>query len=236
MLREVLGGIPSLYRLANRVRRYRIHEPEINIGYEFIGSWYGGWPLPDGVLKAESIVYSFGLGEDISFDLGVIAKADCSVHGFDPTPIATSWLELQTIPDKFIFHHAGLAESDGEMEFFPPQDGHSFSRKPADGDTSITIKCPVRRLGSIMADLGHDHIDLLKMDIEGFEYAVIQDFLASDIRPTVINIEFHHKSFDIPLSETQTAVLSLQKAGYRIYWVSDLGREYGFIRDEHSRA
>lgn len=228
MLREVLGKVPPLYRAANRMRGIRIHEPDISLKYKLLGSWYGGWALPDGLLQADSVVYSAGIGEDVSFDLAVIGAVGCPVHGFDPTPIARDWLARQSLPDLYSFHNVGLAESDGDMDFFPPDDAHSFSRLPGKAG-SESLKCPVRRLSSIMHDLGHDHIDLLKIDIEGFEYPVIDDFLASGILPKVFNVEFHHGYFGIGIDETREKVDKLRAHGYRIYWVSDLGREYGFI-------
>ena len=45
------------------------------------------------------------------------------------------------------------------------------------------ITVPVKTLGTTMRELGHDHIDLLKMDIEGAEYAVLDAMLASPLRP-----------------------------------------------------
>jgi FkbM family methyltransferase len=230
LLRETLGKVPPLYRLANRIRGIRIHEPDVRLAYQFIGSWYGGWTLPEGALDSSSVVYSAGVGEDISFDLGIIDATGCVVHGFDPTPIALDWIARQPTPHNYIFHNMGLAEADGEMEFFVPDDSHSFSREPGRAG-STSVKCPVRRLGSIMAELGHDRIDLLKMDIEGFEFAVLDDMVAEGILPRVINVEFHHGYFGITADQTRAAVEKLKAAGYRLYWVSDLGREYGFIRD-----
>ncbi|GIS18490.1 MAG: hypothetical protein CM15mP120_04060 [Pseudomonadota bacterium] len=43
-----------------------------------------------------------------------------------------------------------------------------------------------------MRDLGHDHLDVLKMDIEGAEYAVLDDMLQSNILPDQLLVEFHH--------------------------------------------
>lgn len=232
MLREVFGRFPPLYRQINRARGYRLHEPTVKLEYAVLGTIYGAWTVPDGLLKPDSVVYSFGLGEDISFDLAVIEKFGCTVHGFDPTPIAGDWLQAQSLDKRFAFHPIGLSETDGMVDFFTPPEGHSFSRT-SQGGTSVARR--VSRLATIMADLGHSHIDLLKMDIEGFEYAVIKDFLASGIRPTVINVEYHHKSYDISARDTLSSVEMLLAVGYEPYWISDLGREYAFIIG-HNRA
>lgn len=226
MLRELFGRFPPIYRQINRARGYRLHEPMIRTPHAVLGTTYGAWTVPKTLLNPDSIVYSFGLGEDISFDLAVIEDFGCNVHGFDPTPVAGAWLEAQSLDKRFIFHPIGLGEEDGIVEFFAPQDGHSFSRKSQGGSS---VPREVNRLATIMNNLGHSHIDLLKMDIEGFEYAVIDDFLASGIRPTVINVEYHHKSYDISAHETRSSVEKLLAVGYKPYWISDLGREYAFI-------
>jgi FkbM family methyltransferase len=235
LLRQLFGKVPPVYRAINRLRSYRLHEPQIHIDYAFLGSWYGGWTIPVGALTRTSIVYSFGLGEDVSFDLALIERFGCVVHAFDPTPVAVGWLQTQSLPPQFVHHRVGLAERDGDMQFFAPGDSHSFSREPASAATTESVSCPVRRLSSIMSQLGHDHIDLLKMDIEGFEYGVIDDLLESGIRPSIIDIEYHHKSFGIPKERTEASVSKLKAAGYKVYWVSDLGREYGLVLDGAAR-
>ena len=80
-----------------------------------------------------------------------------------------------------------------------------------------------------MRELGHGHVDLLKMDIEGFEYEVIDDMIAEVTLPTCLLVEFHHFQCQDP-SATRSAVERLQSAGYSLFWVSDLGAEYGFLR------
>ena len=81
-----------------------------------------------------------------------------------------------------------------------------------------------------MQDLGHDHIDLLKVDIEGAEYEVIEDFLASQVDVKQVLIEFHHRFPEIGLDQTRQAVAALRAAGYQLFYISSTGQELGFIR------
>ena len=53
-----------------------------------IGSDYGGWITPMHLLNSTSICYCAGVGEDITFDLGLIERFGCHVFAFDPTPRA----------------------------------------------------------------------------------------------------------------------------------------------------
>ena len=109
--------------------------------------------------------------------------------------------------------------------------GHvSFSRTGTpEGDTTKTVTCPIRRLSTLMQDLGHTRIDVLKMDIEGFEYAVVEDLIAGTIRPRQLLIEFHHNMYSHSRSDTERSVAMILAAGYELFWVSNVGHEYAFV-------
>jgi hypothetical protein len=81
-----------------------------------------------------------------------------------------------------------------------------------------------------MGELGHDKIDLLKMDIEGAEYSVLADLLASHIRVDQLLVEFHHRFPEVGVNKTKGAIKALNAAGYRIFSVSPSGEEFGFLR------
>jgi FkbM family methyltransferase len=204
----------------------------VNLPFDFLGTKYGGWPLLASTPRG-AVVYSFGIGEDISFDLGAIERFGCLVHGFDPTPRSLAWVRRQTLPEQFAFHPIGIAAEDGEAEFFAPAiDGHvSFSASPSSPAVGKPIKAPVMRLETILSRFNHRAPAILKMDIEGFEYGVIDDILAGSLRPSQLLVEFHHGMYDgIGKEKTIAAVDALRNAGYRIFYVSDAGREYGFCR------
>ena len=51
-----------------------------------LGTVYGGWDIPENIrLNENSIVYSVGVGEDISFDLKLQDKYNCKIRLIDPT-------------------------------------------------------------------------------------------------------------------------------------------------------
>jgi FkbM family methyltransferase len=235
MLDEFKSAIKSvgpLYRTINRFRGFRLNEPTLRRPVSIIGSEYGAWGVDLSLLGPDSVVYSFGVGEDITFDIGLIEAVDCNVHAFDPTPIAVDWITGQTLPEKFHFHPIGVSAINEEAEFqIPPQEGwHSFSLTADPGAQQVgSVKCPVRQLSTLMAQFGHDHLDLVKMDIEGFEYPVLDDMIKAAIRPTMLLVEFHHGCYGISAEKTHTAVRCLQNYNYSIFWISDLGREYGFV-------
>lgn len=195
-----------------------------------LGSGYGGWEVDIGLLDQGSIVYSVGVGEDISFDLALIGATGVRVHAFDPTPRSIAWVRRQGTPPEFELHEVGLADRDAEVEFHAPEDpGHVSHSLVASRGGGGSIRVPVRRLKTIMADLGHGSLDLLKIDIEGAEYGVVDDICRSGIRPRQLLIEFHHRFPEFGTARTEAAIKSLKDAGYRLFWVSDLGEEFGFV-------
>ena len=51
-----------------------------------LGTEYGGWYIPKNIqLNNSSIIYSVGVGEDISFDIGLSNIFDPEIFLFDPT-------------------------------------------------------------------------------------------------------------------------------------------------------
>lgn len=224
--------ISRLKAVARQFLRPPLHAADVRLNHRVLGSEYGGWPLLTEETRNGALVYSFGIGEDISFDLEAIQHFDCVIHGFDPTPRSQAWIERQSVPAAFCFHLIGLGGIEGELEFFAPEKAEhvSYSAQPANkSDLSLKITAPVKRLEQIVEDLGTACPDVLKMDIEGFEYDVIEDVLAGSLRPHQWLIEFHHRMYGIANDRTVHAVEKLRHAGYRLYYVSESGHEYAFV-------
>ena len=201
---------------------------------QYLGSDYGGWEIIPSLLNDSSVVYSFGVGEDISFDLGMISEFGCSVHAFDPTPRSIEWLKRQTLPELFQMHEFGLACEDGELKFRRPSNPNHVSHSAVDIDDAMeTISLPVRAFNSICSELGHSQIDVLKMDIEGSEYDVLDGIKEWSVPVKQLLVEFHHRFAAISLERTRTSLKVLDANGYVPYWLSDTGEELGFIHKDY---
>ena len=198
---------------------------------ERFGTEYGGWNLIPSGIDAGSVLYSFGVGEDVSFDLAVIDALGVVIHAFDPTPQSIKWVKKQHLPEAFIMHEYGVAAHDGTAVFSPPDDpahvSHTILPRPATSDRAVAL--PVKGLATIMAELGHDHVDVVKLDIEGAEYDVIEDLRTASIRPSQILVEFHHRFSNVGLKKTRSAIRVLRAMGYRLFSVSNNNEDYGFI-------
>ncbi len=193
-----------------------------------LGTAYGGWTVRADLLNPDSVVWGAGVGQDISFDLGLIERFGVTVHAFDPTPFSIEWLAKQKLPPGFKHHAVGLADFDGLADFgLPPEPGHVSFQFGANGH-----RFPVKRIDSIASELGQDRIDLLKMDIEGAELGVIASLAATKTPIRQLLVEFHH-DFNKPASVTavRDAIATLSTMGYVCFARSPVGRELSFIRE-----
>ena len=234
-IRRALHSIGPLHRALSRHRGTLIHEPSYRPPQlARLGSYYGGWTVIPQLLNGVSVIYSVGVGDDLTFDCALVARFGCTVHAFDPTPIARQWIAGQDLPPEIVFHPIGLAGEDGEVAFaLPLHEGWDSFSLPSEGSRGEVVNCPVRRLETLARNLGHRRVDLLKMDIEGFEYGVIDDVLAGPLRPKQWLIEFHHEMMHFTAGQTRAAVSKLEAAGYKLFAVSNVGHEYSFV---HSPA
>ncbi len=181
-------------------------------------------------LNERSVVYSFGVGRDISFERALIEQYAVTVHAFDPTPLALAWIRTQDLPERFILHEFGIAAYDGTASFQAPTkakfESFSLVRSSGLGDP---VKAPVHRFATVSNLLKHTHVSLLKLDIEGAEYDVLDDVLSSGIQIDQILVEFHHRWKEIDARQTRRAIANLRSAGWCLAHVSDTGMEYTFV-------
>ena len=226
----------SIYRRVRRAVRRAIgqdlHFPiQASVPAKRHGSEYGGWWLCPQGLDSGSVVYSVGIGTDITFDLSLIETYGVTVHAFDPTPGSIAYVKEQQLPSGFKWHALGVAGRDGPAMFFPPTNpkhiSHTLLYRAATSSRGIQVE--VRRLSMIMHDLHHKRIDVLKMDIEGAEYEVLDEILDSGLTVRQILVEFHHRFPGVGIDRTRRAVNDLNAAGYRIFFASESGEEYSFI-------
>ncbi len=209
-----------------------------------LGTQYGGWVIPHGAVHAASVVWCAGAGEDISFDLALIARYGCRVHCIDPTPRAIAHVEALAqkagrgeamaingkaehtygcvsteVLERLQFHPIGLWDRDDTLRFFAPRrrDHVSHSAVNLQG-TSTYFEAPCRSPRSLMQELQQERIDLLKLDIEGAEHAVLDHLLDERIFPTVLCVEFDYAARGNRKREAVRRLWRLAAEGYRLAW------------------
>lgn len=162
-----------------------------------------------------AFVLSGGVGKDVSTELELATQLDCRVHLFDPSPTGVATMsrpENQHPNVRFV--PMGLAGASGEQRFAPPV-------RPDEGSFSVatgaeTVSWPCTSFGAWCRGEGIAHVDLVKLDIEGFEYAVIDDMLASGIEVGQLCVEFHDGMYDVSWLDTAKTIGALTRAGFRL--------------------
>ena len=184
-----------------------------------LGNASGGcrWTICPQGLSAESVVYSAGVGGDISFEHELARRFHCSVMLCDPSPTGARTMELpENQISQFRFYRIALTGQSGTMYLAAPlkQEGDWWA---APGSSNGTIEVPCADLLTWMKQNGHDHIDLLKLDIEASEYAVIDSLLEQRIAVRQLCVEFHHGIVPgIRRTQTIRVIVKLILHGYRL--------------------
>jgi len=184
-----------------------------------------GWDVCKDVISDNCIVYAMGIGRFSQWDQ-MMSKTpyNCEVHSFDPTPTGKNHVKSLKNPG-FTYHEMGVGLTDGYQDVFVPTAGDQFTKTsttPRNGHNPTTISIPVKKIKNIMQELGHDSLDMLKIDIEGGEIQILRDLFSSPVDIKSICAEFHSES-PLPLNEIDQL---LKNARYVPYIPWKAIREY----------
>ncbi len=213
--------------------KYKHIKRTTNVSKKWYGNRGGGFYVAHKLLDSKSIVYSFGVGEDISFDRTIVENYGCQVFAFYPTPKSINWCRNQVLPSNFNLYEFGIAACNGVMKFHLPRNkehvsGSLVTHKAVSNDEVVEVQ--MKSFTNIVSELGHSKIDLLKMDIEGSEYDVIEGILDSGIEIKQIAIEFHERFFDKGKQKTIELIRKMEERGYAIFGISDIFEEVSFVK------
>jgi len=183
--------------------------------HERLGTEYGGWYVPVGILNEHSLCYCVGAGEDISFEIELIHRYGCQVYTFDPTPRATRHINaLRQNTERNVrtrinntdglfyrtderslshlhFHPFGVWKENRTMRFYVPANPSHVSHSIVNlQGTSRFFEAECHTVKNLMELFGHKQIALLKIDIEGAEHDVATSLLEDQVRPAIFCVEF----------------------------------------------
>jgi FkbM family methyltransferase len=163
----------------SRSKRFgRAIDPQANGDLVGLDGSGGRWHLPARVLQAGSVCYCCGLGDDLGLELALAFLFGCVVYAFDPSPrVSAVTADVAELEDSFSFSSLGVWSNDRMLSFYAAdrssqaQEVGSWSTTPRRG--RLRMEASARSLSSLMQELGHGEIDLLKLDIEGAEGEVL---------------------------------------------------------------
>jgi FkbM family methyltransferase len=182
--------------LRRRWFEYRVPRTPIREvpGTIHMGSDYGGWMIPAGLIEPGWTCYLVGAGGDVSFDLELIRNYGATVRSVDAVAdyVQRAREEAGDQPG-FTAVHAAVALQDGPIRMQVTHDPGSQSVSAAQlYDSEDFIELPGRTLPSLMAELGDQQIDLFKLDIEGSEYQVLPTLDLNALGVKVFATQLHH--------------------------------------------
>jgi len=219
--------------------QYRCKE-QVEMGHVGVG----GWEVCITNLTTNSIVYSFGIEKDMSFELDLLSKLELeNIYTFDPTPYAKDWIataqKFNRLPKGLHYIDCAISKVDGKITMFQYEGSKEHTSHAFPNQTIVDTRTfKAQRLKTIMHNLGHNHVDVLKLDIEGGEWPVLSDIARPPLLFSQLLIEFHH--FEVhDLSET---VRKLNRLGYKTFYIGERRRshhmgyqEVGFIYTREGR-
>lgn len=235
-MKKILQKVNNQFKKLNRYRKNlesaRLYRLKVNCEKVWYGNTYGGFYVNPNKLSKDAIVYSFGIGEDISFDLEMIQQHQCQIFGFDPTPKSITWMAHQNLPSNFYFQDYGIGITTGAHQFHLPKNpdyvsGSALSHNNVSSNDVITVQ--MKCIEDIATEMGHRYIDVLKMDIEGSEYEVLESIISSHIGVGQLLVEFHERFFDDGYQRNRRAIKLLQSKGFLLFAISKSGEELSFI-------
>lgn len=180
-----------------------------------LGSPYGGWRIPDDALGEGDICYCVGAGGDISFDLELIHRYGAVVRAVDPVQeYGDGALRQAAGESRFSFRVVALTTHDGPIRMQPHHERSSGSLSAAGlYDTAEWTEVPGLTLTSLMREFGDDHIDLLKLDVEGLEYELLPTLDLPGLGVRVFALQLHHVG---SVRQATRLIERLRHQGYRL--------------------
>lgn len=150
--------------------------------------------------------------------------------GGDPNYL-TNIMKNRIDSNKIKFYDYGLYTEDGTHKFYLPTNSEHVSCSVVNGMKGENyINVSMKKLKTIMNELGHERIDLLKMDIEGCECDVIEQMINENIFPKYLSVDFDLGWTGERVMDTSKCYSTIQllfNNGYNL--IKNIGPDFSFI-------
>jgi len=157
---------------------------------------YFNYRLNSKLIPKNPIVYGFGIGDQIKFEETISKKfKEASIFCYDPT--SNKFNINYNGPKNIKLFSYGIWTKDENKKFFLNKKNGTGSAIEYYGSThNVEEYFQCYKLKTLMNMNNHNHIDILKMDIEGIAIEVMNDFLDDKIYPNQIAAEFEFSEKD----------------------------------------
>jgi len=140
-------------------------------------------------LDSESVVFDLG-GYQGQWASDLFACHGSRIHVFEPVPEYAQRIRRRfTSNARITVHECGLASINAQVDFYMQDDGTSQFRPNKGASVSGTL----REAAGYMEEMGITRIDLMKINIEGGEYDLLEHLIASHWigRIRDLQVQFH---------------------------------------------
>lgn len=175
------------------------------------------------------IIVSAGIGTQINFELDILKKLtgrSVILLAVDPTPKALQFLESVELPENFHIIPCALCSEDKKMRFALPSaegwiSGSGEALKKDGRKLEEVIEVDGKKLSTILRENNIYKVDLLKLDIEGSEFAVLDNILSEGLDIRQMTIDLHHRSMINNKNLLKNLINKLHKCGYKVCYVEE---------------
>jgi len=201
------------------------------------------WAIDLATLGNSPTIYVFGIGDDLSFEIGLLSQIRGKIHIFDPTPTVERFVDSldPKIRSRLVFSPIGIGSRSGRQDYlgeYDRDDNLTYlysampSKKMNEGSEIRPVVIEQRSVGDLMEELAHSSVSLLKLDVEGNEYEVLQSLIDSPVEIRQIAVEFHYRFRGHSILETWKLLNRLKRLGYQIRYTSPWCEEFLLVREK----
>jgi FkbM family methyltransferase len=187
-------------------------------------------------LSPDSVVIDAGCSYEADFSVCLIGRHGVRAFGVDPTRKHRGALRQleERYPGRFAHVPCAIAATDGTLTFHESQineSGSLFSDHVnviQDETTSYAVEAVTLR--TLLKRVSVATVDIVKLDLEGAEYELLESATSDDLRPfRQLFVEFHHHAVrHFREADTRRTVKRVADFGFRTFSVDD--HNYLFYR------
>lgn len=146
-------------------------------------------------LSSDSVVFDVG-GYEGKWTSDIFSKFCCHVHVFEPVPkFAENIKKLFEKNPRIVIHPFGLSDRTTAAEILLDNDASSICKKNSGGKNIPTQSIKLVNIKDFIAEQEIRRIDLMKINIEGGEYDLLDYMISSNLIAYVGNLQVQFHDF-----------------------------------------